>query len=192
MPHSALFEAVQHKAAVTIAAIWAEARTEAERGRAEADRSIEQHRDQHAARLRAVTATATRSASAAAARRARTIRSEAKAAVADRVHRLAMAALARFRDAAYPARFSALAGELPERNWTRVVVNGADAPLARTLFGGRAVAVDDHLIGGVIAEDEGLRVTNTFEGRLAAAWPELLPGVMTDVLELHQRSQPAR
>ena len=191
MAHSALFEAVQQKAAATIAAIWADARSEAERCRADADRSIEQHRGQHAARLCAVTAAATQSANADAARRARIIRSEAKAAVADRVHRLAVAALAGFRDASYPGRFAALASELPERNWTRVVVNGADAPLARTRFGGRAVAVDDGLIGGVIAEDDGLRVSNTFEGRLAAAWPELLPGVMTDVLDLHQRSQSA-
>ena len=191
MPHSALFDAVQQKAAATIAAIWAEARSEAERCRADADRSVEQHREQHDAHLRAVTAAGMRSANADAARRARIIRSEAKAAAADRLHRLAVAALSRFRDASYPARFTVLAGELPERNWTRVVVNAADASLARTRFDGCAVTVDDGLIGGVIAEDEGLRVTNTFEARLAAAWPELLPGVMTDVLALDQRSQPA-
>ena len=191
MPHSALFEAVQQEAAATVAAIWAEARTEAERRRVDADQAIGQRRDEHAARLRAVTAAETQAARADAALRARTIRSEAKAAVADRLHQLSVAALARFRDAAYPARFAALAGELPERNWTRIVVNGADAALARTRFGGCAVAVDDSLIGGVVAEDDSLRVTNTFEGRLAAAWPELLPGVMTDVLDLAQRSQPA-
>ena len=191
MPHSALFEAVQQEAAATIAAIWSEARSEAERCRAGADRAIAQRRDEHAARLRAVTAAETQAARAEAARRGRVIRSDAKAAMADRVHRLAAAALARCRDASCHARFAALAGELPERNWTRIVVNGADAALARTRFGGCAVAVDDSLIGGVVAEDDSLRVTNTFEGRLAAAWPELLPGVMTEVLDLAQRSQPA-
>lgn len=191
MAHSALFDAVQQEAAATIAAIWAEARAEADRCRADAERTIEQHRGQHAARLRTVTAAATRSANADAARQARIIRSEAKATVADRVHHLAVAALAQFRDASYPARFGALAGELPERNWSRVVVNSADTSLAGARFGGCAVAVDDAVIGGVIAEDAQLRVTNTFEGRLAAAWPELLPAVMTDVLHLYQRSQTA-
>lgn len=191
MVHSALIDVVRQQAAATVAAVWAEARAEAARCRTEADQSIDHQRDEDASRLRAVTAAAAQSANADATRRARIIRSEAKAAVADRVHRLAVAALAQFRDTSYPARFTALAGELPERPWTRVVVNGADAPLARTRFGGCAVAVDDGLIGGVIAEDEGLRVDNTFERRLAAAWPELLPAVMNDVLDLHQRSQPA-
>ena len=191
MAHSALIDVVRQQAASAVAAVWAEARAEAARCRAEADRSIEHQRDESAARLRAVTAAATQSANADAARRARTIRSEAKAAIAERVQRLAVAALATFRDASYPERFRALAAELPDRHWTRVVVNSADAPLARTRFGGGAVAVDDGLIGGVIAEDDCLRVNNTFERRLAAAWPELLPAVMTDVLDLHQRSQPA-
>ena len=191
MVHSALIDVVRQQAASAVAAVWAEARAEAARCRAEADRSIEHQRVEYAARLRAVTAAATQSANADAARRARTIRSGAKAAIAERLQRLAVAALARFRDASYPESFGALAAELPDRNWTRVVVNSADAPLARTRFGGRAVAVDDGIIGGVIAEDDCLRVNNTFERRLAAAWPELLPAVMTDVLDLHQRSQPA-
>ena len=191
MAHAALIDVVRQQAAAAVAAVWAEARAAAARCRDEADRSIDRQRDEDASRLRAVAAAAAQAANADAARRARIIRSEAKAAVADRVHRLAVAALPKFRDASYPARFAALAAELPERNWTHVVVNGADAPLARTHFGGPAVAFDDGLIGGVIAEDDGLRVNNTFERRLAAAWPELLPAVMNDVLDLHQRSQPA-
>ena len=190
MVHSALIDVVRQQAAASVAAIWTEVRAEAARVKAEADRVIAQQRGEHASRLRAVTAAATQSANAAAMRRARIIRSEAKAAVADRALALAVAALARFRDGAYPGRFNALAAELPERSWTRVVVNGADAPLARRRFSS-AVDVDDALIGGLIAEDDGLRVNNTFERRLAAAWPELLPAVMNDVLDLHQRSQPA-
>jgi len=190
MAHSVLIDVVRQQTAATVAAVWTAARVEAARCRDEAGRSIDRRRDEDASRLRAVTEAATQSANADAARRARIIRSDAKAAMAERAHCLAVAALAKYRDASCPARFTVLAGELPERTWTRVVVNGADAALARKRFGGR-VTVDDGLIGGLIAEDDGLRVNNTFERRLAAAWPELLPAVMTDVLDLYKRSQPA-
>lgn len=191
MADSALYEAVQQKAAAAIAAIWAEARAEADRCRADADRSIEQHRDQHAARLRAVTAAAARQAGIEAARRVLIIRSEARAALADRLRAAAAAALVPLRDTAYPERFAALADELPSRDWTRLAVHPADTVLAQSRFGGRDIRADAGISGGVIAEDDALRVDNTFERRLAAAWPELLPAVMKDVLQLHQRSQPA-
>jgi hypothetical protein len=80
---------------------------------------------------------------------------------------------------------------LPKREWQRVTVNPADMALARLQFPGCDVATDAAISGGVIAEDAALRVNNTFERRLAASWPELLPGVMTDVLDARQRSQSA-
>jgi vacuolar-type H+-ATPase subunit E/Vma4 len=191
MAHGALIESVQHHAAVAVAAVWADARAEAARCRSDADQSIDQLRERNASQLRAVAAAAAQAANADAAKRARAIRSDAKAAVAERARRLAVAALAQFRDASYAGRFAALAGELPQRNWTRIVVNDRDEPLARARFAGCAVAGDTGVIGGVIAEDQALRVNNTFEQRLTAAWPDVLPAVMTDVLDLLRRAQSA-
>jgi vacuolar-type H+-ATPase subunit E/Vma4 len=191
MAHAALIEAVRQKAAATIAAIWDDARTEAARCRGDAERSIEQQREQYAQRLRKVTAAARQAATADAVGRSRLIRSDARVAVADRARALALAALAALRDASYPDRFRALAAELPQREWRRITVNPADVALARPLFPGSDFVTDAAVSGGMIAEDEGLRVTNTFERRLAASWPALLPGVMSDVLDARQRSQSA-
>jgi vacuolar-type H+-ATPase subunit E/Vma4 len=191
MSHAALIESVQQRAAAAVAAIWADARTEAARCRDEADRSIELHREQYDRRLQALTVEARRAAAADAVCRSRIIRNNARTSVADRAHGLALAALARLRDTSYPDRFRALAGELPKREWQRVTVNPADAALARRQFPGCDIATDAAISGGVIAEDAALRVNNTFERRLAASWPDLLPGVMTDVLDVHQRSQSA-
>lgn len=191
MAHSELIEVVRQQTAATVAGVWTAARAEAARCRDEADRAIDQRREDHARRLQAVTAAAAQSATIDAVRRSRRIRSEARASVAGRAHAVAIAALPEFRDARYAERFRALAHELPGRAWERLVVNPADAALAQLEFPGGAVATDADIIGGVIAEDDGLRVDNTFERRLAAAWPELLPAVMNDVLDLHQRSQPA-
>ena len=191
MSHTALIEAVQQKTAATVAAVWAAARAEAARCRDDAGRSIEQQREHHSMRLHAVTAAAAQAANADAVRRSRRIRSEAKAAAADRALAMAVAMLADLRDPKYADRFDALANELPARNWARLVVNPADAALARAQFPDGDIRTDAGISGGVIAEDAVLRVNNTFERRLAAAWPELLPAVMNDVLALYQRSQPA-
>jgi vacuolar-type H+-ATPase subunit E/Vma4 len=191
MAHRALIEAVQQKTTTAVAAIWADARAEAARCREAAEQSIERQREQHDAHLQLVTAMARRAATADAVSRSRIIRSNARVAVADRVHVLALAALAKLRDSGYANRFRALAAELPQRQWQRVTVNPADVALARLHFPGCDIATDAAISGGVVAEDAALRVTNTFERRLAACWPELLPGVMTDVLDARQRAQPA-
>jgi hypothetical protein len=86
------------------------------------------------------------------------------------------------RHTACTDRFRLLAGELPARSWTRVVVNPADAELARASFPGCGITTDPAIVGGVIAEGDGLRVTNTWTSRLTAAWPELLPEVLNDVV----------
>jgi hypothetical protein len=153
MAHAALIEAVQQKAAAEVAAIWANARTEAARCRDAADGSIEQHREQHDRRLQAVTAEARRAATADAVCRSRIIRNRALTAAADRAHGLARTALARLRDASYPDRFHALADELPQRQWQRVTVNPADVALARRQFPGCEITTDVAISGGVIAED---------------------------------------
>jgi vacuolar-type H+-ATPase subunit E/Vma4 len=189
--HPALIDAIRKTSADAADAVWTAARAEAARLRDDADRVVAEQRDAYAARLRKTSERARRAAALDADRRARGIRSAAKVALAGRLRSLAVAALPQLRDDAYPARFQALARELPDREWTRLTVNPADAALARRLFPRCEIAADGAITGGLVAEADGLRVSNTFDTRLAAAWPQLIPAVMSDVLEHDRCAQPA-
>jgi vacuolar-type H+-ATPase subunit E/Vma4 len=189
VPHPALIDTVRQTAAATIAALWADARAEAAACRDQANRAIEDQRRAQAEHVRAVAAAAAEAAAADAARQARHIRHLAKAALADRLHGLAVRALIDLRRARRDG-FRDLARELPAREWTHLVVHPDDAALAGAMFPGRDIRTDAAVAGGLIAADEALRVDNTLARRLAAAWPELLPQVMKDVLAVLQRAQP--
>jgi vacuolar-type H+-ATPase subunit E/Vma4 len=189
--HAALIEAVQQQTAAAIAALWVEVRAEADRARGDADRTLEQQRAQHARNLREVSDRAIRAANTDAARRARAIRAAAKAAMADRLLALAEASLTGLRGDSCEQWFARLASELPDRKWARLAVHPDDAALARAQFPVSSVHTDVAIAGGLIAADDELSVDNTLDRRLAAAWPELLPAVMTDVLLLLDRSRAA-
>ena len=191
MPHPALIEAVRRRTTDTVAALWAEARAEAGRCRDEAERAVEAERAELGRRLRAISKGASRAALAEAERRARSLRTVAAAGLAGRLWTAAAGALPQLRDASYPARFRALAGELPKRAWMRVVVNPADGELAAESFPGSVVATDATIAGGLVAESDGLRVTNTLGRRLAAAWPDLQPRMMNDVIDTQRRPRSA-
>ena len=191
MSHPALIDAVRKTSAEAVNAVWIAARAETARLRKEADRVVAEQRDACAERLRKTSERARRAAALDADRRARVIRTAAKVALAGRLHGMAVAALPQLRDAAYPARFQGLARELPDREWTRLTVSPADVALARRLFPRCEIAADGAITGGLVAEADGLRVSNTFDTRLAAAWPQLHPAVMSDVLEHDRRAQPA-
>lgn len=191
MPHAALIDAVQQQTAAAIAAVWSEARADAARCKGDADRAIEQHREQHAARLREFTAACIREARSDAARRSRAIRAAARAAIADRLRVLAAASLIGLRGNTSSACFAMLAAELPARAWTQVAVHPDDVATAQAHFPRSTVLADVAISGGIIAGDGELSVDNTLERRLAAAWPDLLPAVMSDVLHLLEHSRVA-
>lgn len=191
MPHPALIETVRRSTADAVAAVWAEARAEAARCRDNAQHTVDAKRAELDSRLRAISKDTLRDALTEAERRARGVRTLARAAFAERLWTLAQGALHQLRDAAYPRHFRALAAELPDRVWTRVAVSPADESLAREVFAGSAVVVTDATItGGLIAQSDGLRVTNTLDRRLAAAWPDLQPTVWNDVIDQQTRPQP--
>ena len=112
--------------------------------------------------------------------------------MADRLHRLAAKALPNLRDGGYPELFAALAAELPSLEWQRVTANPADQKLARRLFPRTEVVCDPAVAGGmdVEAENGRVRVSNTLITRLETAWPEILPGLMNEILEELSHSQP--
>jgi vacuolar-type H+-ATPase subunit E/Vma4 len=182
-----LIDALRRKAEADVEAVWQTARADAEKCRADGARAIEEERARAARDLSAAAADAARAATADAENKARQIRAASKAALADRLHRLAAEALPRFRNEAYAQRFAALARELPSRHWTRVVVNPADESLARQHFPQAEIVCDAAIVGGMDVEGEGMRVGNTLETRLEAAWPELLCEVMHDVVGEHSR-----
>jgi hypothetical protein len=70
-----------------------------------------------------------------------------------------------------------------------VIVSPADGPLAREMFPKAVIETDAAITGGLVAESDGLRVTNTLDRRLAAAWPDLQTTVWNDVVDHHSRPQ---
>jgi len=183
-----LIESLRRKGDLEVEAVWQQARADADRRRAEAARTIDEQRAATARALVLAAAEATRAAVADAEHRASDIRGQMKTALAERVHALALAVLPRFRDEAYADVFAALVRELPERSWTRVVVNPADEARARDRFPAATIVSDSAITGGLAVEGGGVRISNTLDTRLAAAWPDLLAGVISDVVDECARS----
>ena len=184
MAEPALISELRQRADRDVDAIWQKARADAEACREQAARDLEDARVATARHVTERTRAAAAAAMMTAETEARRIRTAATAAVAERVHALAAVALARARDADYPAAFAALVRELPSRQWETIVVNPADEQLARQQIAGARIVCDLAIGLGAIATAEGgrVRVDNTLAARLESAWPDLLPQVMRDVL----------
>lgn len=177
MSNSALIESLRSQAARDVEQLWTDARAEAGRHRTalaeirEQERGrIEQATEAELSRLRA-------EAAAQAAHRARELRAGAMLELGERLQRLARAALPRLRQEAQGRLFDALASELPARDWQRVRVNAADTGAAARIFPAAVIEVDPAISAGleVECEDGAIRISNTLDARLDAAWPDLLP-----------------
>jgi len=190
-----LIQTLQQGAAEDTAALWRDARAEADKLRLEAAREIDAERLATAQQVAATGQRIEQAATAAAEREARDIRMSAAIALAERLHGLALAELPKLR-AQNPERlFSALAAELPTLAWQKVRVNPADETLARQHFPQARVECDAQISGGMETEVEGgrIRVNNTLEARLETVWPELLSGLIATILpEASDHQSPAR
>ncbi|HSP16561.1 MAG TPA: V-type ATP synthase subunit E [Thermoanaerobaculia bacterium] len=177
-----LTQALRRKAKEDAEAVWQKARADAESHRAAKARAYEEQRARAAEQLAAVSAELARRANSDAERGARRILATSKAALSDRLYRLAVETLGGLRDSEL---FEALAAELPARVWERVRVHPADQSIALKLFPRAEVVCDPGIAGGMDVEVEQgrVRIINTLEARLQAAWPEILPALMKDVLE---------
>lgn len=104
------------------------------------------------------------------------IRLEAEHQLAERLFRLAQAALVRLQGET-PSLFAALAAELPSCRWETVRVNPADRELAAAAFPEAQIEAEPEIHGGMVAVAPGgrIRVDNTLGKRLERAWPQLLP-----------------
>jgi len=190
-----LIQALQQEAAEDTAALWRDARAEADKLRLEAAREINAERLATAQQAAATAQRTEQAATAAAEREARDIRMSAAIALAERLHGFALAELPNLRAQNPEKLFSALAAELPALAWQKVRVNPADETLARQHFPQAHVECDTQISGGIETEAEGgrIRVSNTLEARLETVWPELLSGLIATILpEASNDQSPAR
>lgn len=195
MSRAGLIQALQQGAAEDTAALWRDAKAEADQLQREAAQEIDAARLATAQQVAATTQRIEQTATAAAEREARDIHMSARIALAERLHGLALAELPNLR-AQNPERlFSALAAELPALAWQKVRVNPADEAFARQHFPQAHVECDAQISGGMETEAEGgrIRVDNTLETRLETVWPGLLSGLIAAILpEAPDHESPAR
>jgi len=183
MSHELLIEDLRRKGDEKCRLIRQEAEADAERFRAEVAKNIEQKTMQYQQQEAAACEMLSKALLTDAVKEARKIELEAEARLADRLSELARQALAGFRNENYEELFTALAKELPPRQWEAVRVSPADEELARHLFPQTEIVVDGRIIAGLEATGEqgGIRIVNTLEKRLERAWPTMLPRIYSQI-----------
>ena len=184
MGRSALIESLRAKAAHDAEAARDAARREAEEHRKQLAAALEARREELAQAAETVARGDAAQSLAAARHEARALRMSAVVDLAKRLRALAATELATLGREGGEALFTALADELPERDWQRIRVNPSQAKTARDRFPGAAIEPDESVSGGLeaTAEDGRLHVDNTLEARLEAAWPDLAPGLVAEAL----------
>lgn len=118
-------------------------------------------------------------------KKAQLIKLESDEALSGRLFALAISSLGILREEGYEKIFAGLALELPSYEWKRVKVNPHDTALAGKYFPGAEITADRTITGGMEleAEEGGVRVINTFEKRLERLWPQMLPGLVEEILK---------
>lgn len=194
MSRAGLIQTLQQGATEDAAVLWRDARAEADKLRLGAARETDAERLATAQQVAATARRIEQAATTASERDARDIRMSAAIALAERLHRLAVAELPNLRAQNPEKLLSALVAELPAVAWQKVKVNPADETLARQHFPQAHVACDKQISGGMETEAEGgrIRVNNTLEARLETVWPELLSGLIATILPEASNESPAR
>ena len=184
MGRQALIEDLRRKAAADAEAVWRSARAEAEQWRLDAAREIEARRVEKTREAAEAARRQEEAALADAERRSREVRATTTAALAERLHGIARDVLRGLGQEGGRHLFQSLADELPPREWQSVHVGPQDLVFARERFPRAQIVCDDSISGGlaVAAEEGRILVRNTLEARLRAAWPDLLPGLVAEVL----------
>lgn len=110
-------------------------------------------------------------------------RLQATQALAERLHRLALAELPALRRDGGGDLFAALAAELPELPWAEIRVHPDDAQAAQRHFAKAQILPDPELVGGLVAraQDRPLTVDNSLDRRLERLWPQLLPLLLAEL-----------
>ena len=184
MSRAGLIQTLRQGAAEEQAALWNDARGEADRVRLEAAAEIDAQRRAAEAQTAATVRRIEQEATGTAEREARDLRMSARIALAEKLKALAIAELPNLRTQNPEELFVALTAELPAYAWRKVRVNPADEAYARTRFPQAQIECDARISGGMEAEAEGgrIRVNNTLDARLETAWPELLSDLIAAIL----------
>ncbi len=194
MSHELLIEDLRRKGDEKRRAIWQEAEASVEKFRAEVAKSIEQktlhyqHEEAEACEM------LSKALLTDAVKEARRIETEAEAKLADRLYELARQALAGFRNKNYEELFTALAKELPPKEWESVTVNPIDEGLAHQLFPQAEIVINGRIIAGLeaTADKGGIQVVNTLEKRLERAWLTILPRIYSQIFQETQADESSR
>lgn len=93
----------------------------------------------------------------------------------------------------YAEVFAQLAGELPELQWERIIVNPVDLDLAAGFFNREIVRTDASVSGGLlgICSEGRITIDNTLEKRLARRWDVMLPGLIKTIENKYVESRSA-
>lgn len=189
-----LIAALREDAEKQVAALWDTARSRAEQSRVQAEQSLALARTEADEDTRDYAQRLQERVTAEAKAEAEQIRMAARESLADRAWRLACGDLQALRAERYDAVFAALAREIPPGLRRYVRVNPADRELAHRHFADAEVQPDEEIAGGMATEtrDRRVRVDNTLRKRLARAWPDILPELISDILkETSDRHAPA-
>jgi len=180
-----LIDDLRRQAKEDVGALWEKARADADAHRATLAQQCDAKRAAAAQQLATNIVEFERAANREAEGTARSIVGLAKATLANRLDAAALRVLPSLRS---NGLFIALAGELPSRAWQRVTVSAADRAEAQTRFPHAEVIATDAIAGGIDVEDGAVRIRSTLESRLESAWPEILPGLMKEVLDAASHS----
>ncbi len=182
MGYHELIDSLHREGEEKVRAILKEAEAEAAKIREEASRKTGELERHYTRNLSTAVKEETEAILSEAGKKARMILLSAEKELSDRLYKIAVKSLPLLRDNRYPDLFDALFKELPSHQWQVVRVHPDDKGRAQTCFPDAEVLSDSTITGGldVMTEDERIRVTNTFEKRLAGLWIEMLPGLMRD------------
>lgn len=178
-----LIEELRRKGREDVDALWEKVKAEAAAYERDRLRGLEDQKKDGAQQAATKAGELERTAIGAAETEARRNIAMARAALADRLHTLALESIAAIGAEHDRDLFGALVAELPMRNWERVTVNPRDRAAARKAFPDAEVRIDASIGAGVEVEQGPVRVSNTLEARLESAWPEILPALMKEIQE---------
>src|SRR5512143_204839 len=134
MSYRELIDALQRECEEKVRKIWQEAEAEAERGRADASKRIEEAREGRNKSQSSALKVITESILSEASGRARVSKLVAERELSDRLYGIALNSLHHLRGEGYKDIFSVLVNELPKCKWGEVKVNPQDRVFAETFF----------------------------------------------------------
>lgn len=163
--------------------IWQQVENQAEVLRNETSAVIDRQQQTEKARLAAEVATVLQSARTDARQKVQRQRLLAENRLVERLKLLAGPILETLAIQGGQELFMSLADEIPDHNWTRVLVNPRDFELATSRFPTAEIVPTEEIRGGLKVENQEGRIVivNSLEKRLEHLWADLLPQIFREL-----------